>query len=72
MGTIVYKPHCDKCGALIDEKISYRNIIFGPTSNSDLAGQWIDVFPTKCEHCGQPFSTIEIPIPKQEPTEYLK
>ena len=23
MGKIVYKPHCSKCGALIDEEISY-------------------------------------------------
>lgn len=71
MGTIVYKPHCSKCGAVINEQISYRNMVFGPTSNNLLAQQWTDVFPTKCKYCNQPFNAIEIPMPGQEPTEYL-
>lgn len=71
MGEIVYKPHCSKCGAVINEKISYRNMVLELTPNN-LAWQWTDVFPTKCEHCNQPFTTIEIPLPEEEPTEYLK
>lgn len=71
MGAIVYKPHCSKCGAVINEKISYINVVFSSTPNN-LAEQFTEVFPTKCEHCGQPFNTIEIPMPEQEPTEYLK
>ncbi len=70
MGTIVYKPHCSKCGAVINEEISYRNIVLSATPNH-FARQWTDVFPTRCAHCNQPFTAIEIPMPKQETTEYL-
>lgn len=72
MAEIVYKPHCSVCGAVINKKIQYENIIIEPRSITDLAQQFTEVYPSRCEHCGQPFSVIEIPLPEQLDTEYIK
>jgi len=72
MAKIVYKPHCGVCGAEINEKIQYMNVIVEPKSITDLAQQSIEVFPSRCEHCNQPFDNIEIPMPEQLPTERIK
>lgn len=66
MGTIEYKPHCAKCGALINREITYQDIIVEGKTISDfshVAG--IDIDPCKCENCGEIFDHIEIKMPKK-------
>ena len=70
-GAIVYKPHCSKCGAAINERVSYRNIITECGSYKNLAHPTTEVSPSRCRCCNQPFDRIEIQIPEQQPTEYL-
>ena len=55
MGTIIYKPHCGKCGAIINQEIAYIR----------YDGGFIETEPYKCTYCGEIFETIEIPMPKE-------
>lgn len=55
MATIIYKPHCGKCGAIINQKVTYIR----------YDGGFIDTEPSKCAYCGEVFGTIEIPIPEE-------
>lgn len=64
MGTIIYKPHCGKCGAIINQKVRYREIDDEIVKNRLYGGYYIDIEPNRCAHCGNVFGTIEIPIPK--------
>lgn len=57
MGIIIYKPHCSKCGAIIDQ-VTYRKI-------TEL-GNFIDIEPSRCPRCREVFETIEIPIPEEK------
>lgn len=62
MGTIIYKPHCGKCGAIINQKVIYREVKEEICKN--CLSYFVDIEPDRCAHCGNVFETIEIPIPK--------
>jgi DNA-directed RNA polymerase subunit RPC12/RpoP len=67
MTKIEYKPHCGKCGALINEEVTYRDIVIEGESIRDysyLSGVAIE--PYRCSHCGEMFDRIEIRIPKND------
>jgi DNA-directed RNA polymerase subunit RPC12/RpoP len=67
MATIEYKPHCGKCGALIDEEVTYRDVVIEGKSIRDysyLSGAVIE--PYRCSCCGEIFNQIEIRIPKKD------
>jgi len=65
MGTIIYKPHCGKCGAIITQEITYRRVAEEIAKNCLYSGYFIDIEPNRCPCCGEVFGTIEIPIPKE-------
>lgn len=65
MGKIVYKPHCGKCGAIIEQEVTYREIA-QMLHGSRRIGRFIDIEPNKCPCCREVFGTIEIPMPKEE------
>ena len=67
MTKIEYKPHCGKCGALIDKEISYRDIIIESRASSDyLYPSDIVIEPYRCDHCGEMFNLIEVKMPKKD------
>ena len=66
---IVYKPHCGKCGALIDEDVSFRKIIM---ESDPFAYETGEVYPNVCQKCGAIFECIEIKPPTLLPTEEIK
>lgn len=63
MGTIIYKPHCSKCGAIINQKVTYRKAVEEVAKNRLY--YYIDVEPNRCACCGEVFGTIVIPMPKE-------
>lgn len=66
MTKIEYKPHCGKCGALIDEEVMYRDIVIEGKSIRDysyLSGAVIE--PYRCSYCGEIFNRIEVRPPKK-------
>lgn len=65
MGQIVYKPHCDNCGALIDDEISYTEI---EESNAPILykSTHIHIYPEKCKVCGVYFDAITIALPEKK------
>ena len=67
MTKIEYKPHCGKCGALIDEEVTYRNVVIEGKSIRDysyLSDAVIE--PYRCSYCGEMFDRIEVKIPKND------
>ena len=60
MTKIIYRPHCSKCGAIINEKVSYQEII-----SDDFPYHLINAAmnPSKCECCGEYFIGIQIDLP---------
>lgn len=60
MGEIVYKPHCGKCGAIIEPKVKYMTVAV-----LCRFGKFIDIEPNRCPYCGEVFETIEIPMPEE-------
>jgi DNA-directed RNA polymerase subunit RPC12/RpoP len=68
MTKIEYKPHCGKCGALINEGVMYRDIIVEDKSIRDYSylngGAVIE--PYRCSCCGAIFNQIEIRTPKKD------
>ena len=71
MGTIIYKPHCARCGATINEEVIYRKHETRIAKNFLYSGGFIEIEPNRCENCGEVFETIEIPIPKEGEGEVL-
>ena len=63
MTKIEYKPHCGKCGALIDEEISYRNII---VEGRLINPSGIVIEPYRCKNCGELFNIIEVAPPNKK------
>ena len=76
MDKIIYKPHCGKCGCIIDTSeynISYQNIYEKPTKKIPVpirVGTIIN--PDRCVHCGALFEAIEISMPKQLQDTFTK
>lgn len=62
MGAIIYKPHCGKCGAIINQQVRYRNMKIEVTKN---LLSYIDIKPNRCACCGEVFHTMEISMPKE-------
>lgn len=62
MGTIIYKPHCAKCGALIADEVSYLRTINELMENC-LSRAFCSIQPNRCKVCGEYFSVIEIKPP---------
>ena len=71
---IIYKPHCSKCGSLIDTseyEITYQDI-YGRFTEMMLASKvGVNICPDRCAQCGALFDCIEVPIPKQLPDIFL-
>ena len=65
MGTIIYKPHCARCGAIIDQEITYSKFAAGIEKGNLYRGSCVGIQPYSCSNCGEVFETIEIPIPKK-------
>ena len=65
MGTIIYKPHCAKCGAIINEEVTYRKLETLIAKNFLYSGGLIEIEPNRCKSCGEWFETIEVPIPQE-------
>lgn len=66
MGTIEYKPHCGKCGALIKEEITYQDIIVERPAISDYSyNAGVEICPYRCKNCGEIFDRIEIKPPRK-------
>lgn len=65
---IVYKPHCGNCGCLIDTseyRVAFRDI-YNRTTETMLAEKVsTEIYPDRCDNCGAPFNTIEIPMPEK-------
>ena len=68
---IKYIPHCSKCGAIIDEKISYKEIQLD-NDDAKIYHRYIKydnkitlVSPQRCTKCGAVFDCIEIAPPKK-------
>ena len=72
MGTIIYKPHCAKCGAIINEEVTYSKLEMGIAKNFLYSGGLIEIEPNRCESCGEWFETIEVPIPQERKGEVLE
>ena len=67
MASIIYKPHCDKCGHLIDTdkyEIEYQDV-YTPVHGILGVRQFASIAPAICPHCGAYFESIEIPMPKK-------
>ena len=75
MGKIIYKPHCSKCGCIIDTdeyKITYQNIYGKPTNKMPAIKVGTIINPDRCTHCGALFEAIEISMPKQLQDTFTK
>lgn len=67
MTKIEYKPHCAKCGALINEEVTYRDVVIGGRAISDyLYSDGIEINPGRCNNCGEMFNKIEMKMPKKD------
>ena len=69
MGTIIYKPHCARCGAIINQEVTYREIAIRIDKKYLYRDSFIDIEPCRCACCGEVFETIEIPMPKKSEVE---
>lgn len=63
---IEYKPHCAACGALIDEEVTYGDLIIEGRAISDYSySKDIEINPCRCKNCGEIFDGIIIKLPKK-------
>lgn len=67
MGRIVYKPHCAKCGALIEQNVQFKRYENMLKLNKNLQYKMNDyVFsPYRCKVCGEIFDSAEVQIPEE-------
>ena len=65
MATILYKPHCAKCGALIEGNITYKGVIERVHDSELYRESLIMINPDKCKCCGEVFTDFEIPLPRE-------
>lgn len=67
MTKIEYKPHCGKCGALINEEVTYAHIINESSTISNYSSlSDVEINPWRCSYCGEIFNLIEIKMPKED------
>lgn len=69
MGAIVYRPHCEKCGALINQEIQLKRFVY-ETGNLHLPTSYYEFTPFRCKHCGEVFDSAIFRQP-EETTEFL-
>lgn len=64
MGKIIYKPHCSKCGEVIDGEISYTEYTnpFDPKIR-EFRSFDSKISPEICVHCGEHFTHAEFVPP---------
>lgn len=65
MGAIIYKPHCAKCGALINDEVIYKKLEPLIGNRYMYPYNFIEIEPNRCESCGEWFEGIEVPLPKE-------
>jgi len=67
MSKIIYKPHCEKCGAVINQKIQYKRIEL--EGNIDIPRVhdliYYEFYPHRCEHCATVFDSAELQPPEE-------
>lgn len=66
MGTIIYKPHCARCGAIITQEVICRKMVARVKKDYLYHDSFNSIEPYRCVYCGEVFETIEIPMPKEE------
>ena len=71
MGKIIYHPHCEKCGALIKERIKFSRYYLSVGEHC-LKEEYIQTEPERCPSCGTTFDSIEVPLPIEKPSEELR
>lgn len=72
---IVYKPHCNNCGILIDTseyEITYQEIYENCREAMLAEKVGVEIYPNRCEHCGAVFDSIEITQPKKLKDIYIE
>ncbi len=64
MASIIYKPHCSKCGSLIEEDIKYQELL---TESQDgfYSSRYFFV-PGICPNCGEVFKDLKVMLPEKE------
>lgn len=65
MARIVYKPHCSKCGAVINDEVMYKKIKLEAEKGIGwcFGDEYTNIYPMKCKTCGAYFNCIEITPP---------
>ena len=66
MARIIYKPHCSKCGAVINDKVMYKTIELVKLEKGIgwcFGNEYTSIYPSHCEVCGEYFDCIEITPP---------
>lgn len=67
--TIVYLPHCAKCGALIEEKprysISENKVVTNDGETLGILSTFVQIEPERCKVCDAYFTRIEMEPPER-------
>jgi predicted Zn-ribbon and HTH transcriptional regulator len=71
MARIVYKPHCSKCGAVINDDVVYETITLPLDEDSLFNHEYTNIYPARCKTCGEYFDCIEITPPMDLTKEKL-
>ena len=68
MSKIVYKPHCEQCGSLIEQNIQFKRI----TLQVGDSTRWLynstldyEFNPFQCKICGAVFDSAEVQLPEE-------
>ena len=67
MSKIIYKPHCEQCGALIEQKIQIKRIVreIGDSIRWIYHTTCYEFDPYQCENCGATFDSAEFQPPEE-------
>ena len=66
MTKIVYLPHCARCGALINEEVTYSDEVIKDETLSKLyLRKNRNISPYSCKNCGAIFDNIKIIKPRK-------
>ena len=67
MSKIVYKPHCEQCGALIEQKIQIKRTVLEIGNSIHWIYHPADYTfdPHQCENCGAIFDLAEFQPPEE-------
>ena len=70
MSKIIYKPHCEKCGSLIDQKVQFRRTEVNIGNRLRYRSADYTFNPYQCKNCGAIFDSAEFQ-PPEEVTQFL-